>query len=60
MGHETIIVRRRDDVLTPDTAKRVAELLRSVRYGSITIVVQEGKIAQIDKTEKFRMTGNGR
>ncbi len=60
MERGEVIVRRRDDVLTQETARRVAEMLRTVRYGSITIVVQEGKVAQIDKTEKFRMRGNGR
>ena len=59
MERGEVIVRRRDDVLTQETARRVAEMLRTVRYGSITIVVQEGKVAQIDKTEKFRLRGNG-
>lgn len=60
MERGEVIVRRRDDVLTQEAARQVAEMLRTVRYGSITIVVQEGKVAQIDKTEKFRMRGNGR
>lgn len=30
------------------------ELLSDMKYGSITIIVQDGKIVQIDKTEKHR------
>lgn len=33
----------------------VEDLIRSIKYGSITIIVQDGKIVQIDKTEKHRI-----
>lgn len=31
------------------------KLLNGMKYGNITITVQDGKIIQIDKTEKFRL-----
>ncbi|MCB6414603.1 YezD family protein [Dorea acetigenes] len=31
------------------------ELLSDMKYGSITLVIQDGKIVQIDKTEKYRI-----
>ncbi|MCD7810529.1 MAG: YezD family protein [Ruminococcus sp.] len=31
------------------------KLLSSTKYGSITLIVQDGKIIQIDKTEKYRL-----
>ena len=31
------------------------KLLDTMRYGSITLIVQDGKIIQIDKTEKYRL-----
>ena len=31
------------------------ELLIDMKYGSITLVIQDGKIVQIDKTEKYRI-----
>ena len=37
--------------------------LRNLRYGSVTIIVQDGVIIQIDRTEKRRLQtrrGNGR
>ncbi|MCM1507706.1 MAG: YezD family protein [Ruminococcus flavefaciens] len=30
-------------------------LLNNMKYGSITLIVQDGKIIQIDKTEKHRL-----
>ncbi len=34
----------------------MAELLRNIKYGYIQITVQDGRVVQIDKTEKFRFT----
>ena len=31
------------------------ELLSDMKYGSITLVIQDGQIVQIDKTEKCRI-----
>ncbi len=31
------------------------KLLNTMKYGSITFIVQDGKIIQIDKTEKYRL-----
>lgn len=35
--------------------KKIEELLKNMKYGNITIIVQDGKIIQIDKTEKHRI-----
>ena len=32
----------------------IADLLRTIKYGYIQITVQDGRVVQIDKTEKFR------
>lgn len=58
MAHAPVIIRRANgDPLPPETIRRITDMLRTVRFGSITLVVQEGKVAQIDKTEKFRING---
>ena len=31
------------------------KLLQDMKYGSITLIVQDGKVIQIDKTEKYRI-----
>ncbi|WP_243375186.1 YezD family protein [Geotalea sp. SG265] len=50
-----VIVRKGTDPLPPWAINTLAAMLKEVRYGSITLVVQNGKLAQIDKTEKFRL-----
>ena len=35
--------------------KMIADMIKDIRYGSITVIVQDGKVIQIDKTEKVRI-----
>ncbi|MHB8170136.1 MAG: YezD family protein [Thermincolia bacterium] len=35
--------------------EHVIEAIKSMKYGNITIVVQDSKIVQIDRTEKLRL-----
>ena len=35
--------------------ERIAAALRGLRYGSVTAVVQDGVVVQVDRTEKFRV-----
>ena len=37
------------------TLEEVRASLRNLRYGSVTIIVQDGVIIQIDRTEKRRL-----
>ena len=32
----------------------IADLLRDIKYGNIQITIQDSRVVQIDKTEKFR------
>ena len=50
---------------TPDTDHRLSESLAYVRealvalkFGNVALTVHEGKVVQIDVTEKKRMTSN--
>ncbi len=36
------------------TLSIIADLLENIKYGSIQLTIQDGKVVQIDKTEKFR------
>ena len=40
---------------TEDELREIAASLRGLRYGSVNIVVQDGVIIQIDRTEKKRL-----
>ena len=33
----------------------IEEAIRSVRYGTVQIIIQDGVVIQIDKTEKMRL-----
>ncbi|MBO5291961.1 MAG: YezD family protein [Lachnospiraceae bacterium] len=33
----------------------IEKLIHSIQYGTITIIIQDGKIVQIDKSEKYRI-----
>ncbi|MGX1194011.1 hypothetical protein RKD52_002563 [Metabacillus sp. SLBN-84] len=34
---------------------RLKELLGTMNYGSVTLIVQDGKVIQLEKNEKIRM-----
>ncbi len=42
-------------IISDFNLKTIADMVKSIRYGSVTIIVQDGKIIQIDKTEKIRI-----
>jgi len=44
--------------LTPEekaVLARVGEILRRLTYGTVVLVVQDGKVVQIEMAEKFRL-----
>lgn len=42
---------------TPDEVREVIESLRGIRFGVVQVVVQDGVIVQIERTEKRRLRG---
>lgn len=39
--------------------RELARTLRSMRFGSVLLTVHEGRVVEIHRTEKIRMTGLG-
>lgn len=37
------------------TLREILRAVRSMKYGQVTIIVQDSKVVQIDKTEKVRL-----
>lgn len=35
----------------------IHSLIKDMKYGTITVIVQDGKVIQIDKTDKIRCCG---
>lgn len=36
-------------------ANKLKEMLSTMKYGSITLVIQDGKVIQLEKNEKVRL-----
>lgn len=47
------------DKWTADLERLVRETLASIRFGTITLVVQDGLVIQVDKCEKIRLGRQG-
>lgn len=41
--------------ITDTDMKKIREFLETIQYGSVTVIVQDGKIIQIEKNEKVRL-----
>ena len=41
--------------ITQEELEQIKKLIESVRYGAVNIIIQDGKIVQIDKNEKIRL-----
>ena len=39
--------------------KQLREALRAIRFGTVTLVIQDGRVIQIDKSEKIRLKRPG-
>lgn len=35
--------------------QKLLDMIRAVKYGSITVIIQDGRVIQIDKNEKLRL-----
>lgn len=40
----------------PLWVQKLLDVIQSIQYGSVTIIVQDGIVIQMDKNEKFRLT----
>lgn len=36
---------------------KIADSIKGLRYGQVTIIIKNGKVVQIERTEKERFTG---
>jgi len=55
MDRNEATIKKRESISDQDLRKLVS-LLETVNYGSITLVIQDGKVIQIEKNEKMRLT----
>ncbi len=48
-------VTEEQEPLNKDILLKLTEMVKSVHYGSVTLIIQDGVIIQIDKNEKWRV-----
>lgn len=41
--------------VTKNDLEKIKEFIKSIRFGHVTVIVQDGKIIQIEKHEKVRL-----
>jgi len=41
--------------ISDDNFDRLLDLIEDVQYGTITLIIQDSKVIQIDKNEKIRL-----
>lgn len=45
----------RRNCISDTDLQKLLDLMETVRFGSITLVIQDGKVIQIEKNEKMRL-----
>ncbi len=41
--------------ITEDDIKKIIQFIETVQFGSVSIIIQNGKIIQLEKNEKLRL-----
>lgn len=41
--------------VTKEDLLKIKEFIETIRFGSVTVIVQDGKVIQIEKNEKLRL-----
>jgi hypothetical protein len=44
-----------EKLIPPDVYAKLLEYIKTIQFGSVTLILQNGKIIQIDKNEKIRI-----
>lgn len=47
------------EIWSRDLERVVREALTSIRFGTVTLVIQDGRVIQVDKNEKIRLNRTG-
>jgi hypothetical protein len=66
MKTDSILTSQRELQSEPDSGngneilRRIANAISGVRFGSVEVVIQDSRVVQIERKEKFRFDKNGR
>lgn len=48
-------ISRRDDSYAAHALGKVRDALTGLRYGQVTVIVQDGVVVQVERTERLRL-----
>ena len=60
LGATSVVVHRDEAPLDHEAIEAIRHAIRGLRYGQIVLVVQDGVVVQVDRTERRRLCLNGR
>lgn len=43
------------DIISKAVLEKLMEAIKSIKHGSVTLIIQDGHVIQIDKSEKLRL-----
>ncbi|GHV31888.1 hypothetical protein FACS18949_01400 [Clostridia bacterium] len=49
-----------NEVISEDKLEKLLVWLSEIKFGAVTLIIQDGKVVQVDKTEKIRFNINGK
>lgn len=58
MSRGTTIIRKKADQVPRDLFLSVKEMLKALRFGTITLIIQDGRLVQIEKKDMVRFDPN--
>jgi len=44
-----------EDIISQENLNRIFRYLKGIRFGTVTLIIQDGKVIQVEKTEKIRL-----
>lgn len=47
--------KNKKNTISDENLKRLFRYIESVQYGTVTLIIQNGEVVQIEKTEKFKL-----
>jgi hypothetical protein len=55
IGHAPVVIGQSEGSSSDPALDHIRDALRGLRYGNVSIVVQDGVVVQIERTEKRRL-----
>ncbi len=55
MSQAMVEIAREHDAQAAQALERIQDALRGLRFGEVTVIVQDGVVVQVERTEKLRI-----